>query len=232
VLSNLGIHAYYEGRWDEAIALYRESHDVKERAGHVIGAVIQVNNEAEVLSDQGHLEEATQLLEEYLRVSRAAGWAFGIGTALSNLARAAARGGRFEEAHRFFDEALEVFQELSSERFIVEANARRAECLVFEGRYQEALDVANESRQAAAKSPVGGVEALIERSIGYALQEARPHFEESVRIARELKVQYEVALTLHAMVATRYPSDDDLAAESFEILERLGVVSLPTVPLP
>jgi hypothetical protein len=34
------------------------------------------------------------------------------------------------------------------------------------------------------------------------------------------------------MVATRYPSEDDLAAESDEILERLGVVSLPTVPLP
>ena len=33
VLSNLGIHAYYEGRWDESIAFYRESRDVKERAG-------------------------------------------------------------------------------------------------------------------------------------------------------------------------------------------------------
>ena len=53
VLSNLGIHAYYEGRWEESIAFYRESRDVKDRAGHVIGAVIQVNNEAEILSDQG-----------------------------------------------------------------------------------------------------------------------------------------------------------------------------------
>jgi tetratricopeptide (TPR) repeat protein len=173
-----------------------------------------------------------------LRVSRASGWTFGQGAALSNLGRAAARAGRFDSAHALFDQALAVFEELSTERFTVEAKARRAECLVLEGRYHEALDVANECREAAAKSPVGGVEALIERSIGYALHqarkpdEARPHFEESLRIARELKVQYEVGLTLRAMVATRYPSDDDLAAESFEILERLGVVSLPTVPLP
>ena len=116
--------------------------------------------------------------------------------------------------------------------------ARRAECLVFEGRYREALEVANECRESAAKSPVGGIEALIERSIGYAYhqarqpEEGRPHFEESLRIARELKVQYEVALTLRAMVATRFPDPDGLAAESDEILERLGVVSVPSVPLP
>jgi class 3 adenylate cyclase/tetratricopeptide (TPR) repeat protein len=238
VLSNLGIHAYYEGRWEEAVSFYRESRAVKERAGHVVGAVIQVNNEAEILSDQGYVEESIPLFEEMLRVSRASGWSFGEGAALSNLARAAARAGRFEEAHPLFDQALAVFEELSAERFKVEAMARRAECLVFEGRYREALDVASECRVAAAKSPVGGVEALIERSIGYALHQARqpeqgkPHFEESLRLARDLKVEYEVALTLRAMAATRYPMSDDLARESDEILGRLGVVSLPNVPLP
>jgi class 3 adenylate cyclase/tetratricopeptide (TPR) repeat protein len=238
VLSNLGIHAYYEGRWNESISFYRESRDVKERAGDVVGAVIQVNNEAEILSDQGRVDEAMPLFEEMLRVSRASGWAFGLGAALSNLARAAARNGRFEKAHALFDEAFAVFEKLSAERFGVEAKARRAECLVLEGRYQEALEVAADCRDAAAKSPVGGVEALIERSIGYALHqarrpdEARSHFEESLRIARELNVQYEVALTLRAMADTGYLANEAFAAESDQILERLGVVSLPSVPLP
>ena len=98
--------------------------------------------------------------------------------------------------------------------------------------------MAIECRTAATKSPVGGLEALVERSIGYALhqarrpEEARPHFEESLRIARELKAEYEVALTLRAMAATRYPSDEDLGAQSDAILERLGVVLVPSVPLP
>ena len=238
VLSNLGIHAYYEGRWDESLALYRESREVKERAGDVIGAVIQVNNEAEILSDQGLVEHAKPLFDEMLRVSRASGWAFGVGAALSNLARAEARIGRFDEAHPLFHDALAVFEELSAERFIVEAKARRAECLVFEGRYKEALDVATECRDAAANSPVGGVEALIERSIGFALHQARrpdeavPHFQDSLWIARELKAEYELALTLRAIVATSSGPQDDLAAESDSILERLGVVSLPAVPLP
>ncbi len=197
-----------------------------------------MNNEGEILSDQGRLDEAVPLFEEMLRVSRASTWAFGEGAALSNLGRAAARAGRFDEAHTFFDQALTVFDALSTERFQVEVKARRAECLVFEGRYREALDVAIECRTAATKSPVGGLEALVERSIGYALQqarrpeEARPHFEESLRIARELKAEYEVALTLRAMAATRYPSDEDLGAQSDAILGRLGVVLVPSVPLP
>jgi hypothetical protein len=32
--------------------------------------------------------------------------------------------------------------------------------------------------------------------------------------------------------ATRYPTSDDVAGRANEILERLGVVSLPGVPLP
>jgi class 3 adenylate cyclase/tetratricopeptide (TPR) repeat protein len=238
VLSNLGIHAYYEGRWEESLAYYRESRDAKERSGDVIGAVIQVNNEAEILSDQGLTFDAAPLFEEMLRVSRASGWSFGEAAALSNLARAASRAGSFEKAHEYFDQALAAFEALSSERFIVEAKARRAECFVYEGRYQEALEVATECREAAKRSPVGGVEALIERSIGYAVHQARrpdeakPHFDESLRIARDLKVQYEVALTLRAMAATRQPDADALAAESDEILAQLGVVSLPAVPLP
>ena len=131
-----------------------------------------------------------------------------------------------------------MFDELSAERFAVEAKARQAECFVFEGRYQEALEVATECRDAAAKSPVGGVEALIERSIGYALHQARrpdqarPHFEESLRLARELKAQYELALTLRALAATGHPGADDFAAESEAILAALEVLSIPSVPLP
>ena len=94
-------------------------------------------------------------------------------------------------------------------------------------------------RAAATKSPVGGVEALIERSIGYALhqarrpEEARPHFEESLRIARELKA------AVRGRAHAARDGGDGLSvgprssrAQSDEILERLGVVSLPAVPLP
>ncbi len=238
VLSNLGIHAYYEGRWDESAAYYAESRAAKERSGDVIGGAIQVNNEGEIFSDQGHLEQATASFDVMLRACRAAGWPFGAGAALSNLGRAAARAGRFQEAHAHFDEALALFEELAAERFISETRARRAECFLFEGRHGEALALATEVREAARKSPVGGLEALLERVIGLAHVQARrpgeapPHLEESLRLARELKAEFEVALTLRAMAAVGWEGADGLRLESDAILERLGVVRVPGVPLP
>lgn len=238
VLSNLGIHAYYEGRWDESGRLYAESRAAKERSGDVIGGAIQVNNEGEIFSDQGRLEEAVRAFDTFLRSCRAAGWPFGTGAALSNLGRAAARAGRFEEAHARFGEAIVIFEELAAERFKVEARAREAECLVFEGRHANALAVVAECRDLARKTPVGGLEALIERSHGYALcqsrrrDEALPHFEESLRLAREQKAEFEVALTLRAMASVGWDDADTLRQESDAILERLGVVSVPKVPLP
>ena len=63
MLNNLGVHAYYEGRWDEALDYYRRSRDARQRGGDVTGAAVQTNNEAEILSDQGHLDEAQELFE-------------------------------------------------------------------------------------------------------------------------------------------------------------------------
>ena len=92
--------------------------------------------------------------------------------------------------------------------------------------------------EAAAKSPVGGLEALIERTIGYALcqgrrhDEATPHFEQSLELARRQRAEFEAALTLRAMAAVGWDGADGLREESNAILERLGVVSVPHVPLP
>ncbi len=238
VLNNLGVHAYYEGRWDEALSFYRQSREAKERVGDVIGAAVQMNNEAEILSDQGHYVDATPLLEDWLRASRASGYAFGIGVALSNLGRVAARASRFADAHHQLDQALAQFDLLASERFANETRARIAECLVFEGRHGEAVELGSACREAAARSPVGGLEALIERTIGYALcqarrpAEARPHLEASLRLARDLHAEFEVALTLRAMAAVGWEDGAALRAESDAILERLGVVRVPAVPLP
>jgi class 3 adenylate cyclase/tetratricopeptide (TPR) repeat protein len=238
VLNNLGVHAYYEGRWDEALDYYRRSRAVRERGGDVTGAAVQTNNEAEILSDQGHLERAEELFRQALRSCRAAGYAFGVAVLTSNLGRLAARAGRSEEAHELLDQALAEFEALCSERFIVETNARRAECLVLEGRHREALELAESALSGAERSPVGGLEALLERLVGLALyqgrrpDEARPHFEASLRRARDLGAEYEAALTLRALAETSAPADVSAHEHSRAILDRLGVVSLPQVPLP
>jgi len=237
-LNNLGIHHYTEGRWDEAVACYRASREAKLRAGDPVGAAVQENNVAEVLSDQGRLAEAEPLFRSMVRVCRAA--RFPIGTALGtgNLGRLAARDGRFAEAHALLDEAAAGFAEIDAGRYVNETHARRAECLMLEGRYVEALEVASALVEAARETPFGGLEALVERTIGLALHQARrpdegrPHLHDSLRIARELNAVYEQAQTLGALADTKAPDADTHRAQSAEILDRLGVVKLPKVPLP
>jgi hypothetical protein len=81
------------------------------------------------------------------------------------------------------------------------------------------------------------LDAMIERLIGYALvqgrrpDEAGAHFGRSLELARGLGADLEIALTLKAMADTSL-AGPEAARESEGILARLGVVSLPRIPLP
>jgi tetratricopeptide (TPR) repeat protein len=156
----------------------------------------------------------------------------------SNLARVAARAGRFSEAHELYTTAIAGFKEIEARRYVTETRVREVECLVFEGRYTEALRDSDALREAARESRFGGLEAFILRQLGLARyqartpDEARPQLLESLEIARDLEAEFEVALTLRAMADTQFEHAERLRMESDAILERLGVVSVPSVPLP
>jgi tetratricopeptide (TPR) repeat protein len=235
LVNNLGIEAYYAGRWDESSELYRRSGELSRRVGDVVNVARAENNEGEILSDQGKLEQAEALFQEAQRVWRAARYPVGTALATSNLGRVAARTSRFDEALELLAEAAAAFEALGSEALRREALARRAECLVLAGRFQEALDIAPTVLEAVEENPLLG--PFLERLNGYALVQARradeagPRFERSLELARELDADYEVALTLEALGRTRL-GDPDTAAASQAIFERLGVVSTPRVPLP
>ena len=59
VLNNLGIEAYYDRRWDEALDLYERSKQARSRIGDVVNAALVANNIGEIQSDQGRLDEAS-----------------------------------------------------------------------------------------------------------------------------------------------------------------------------
>ena len=172
-LNNLGIHHYTRGRWDQSVALYRRSREADGRAGDPLNAAVHANNEAEVRSDQGHLAEAEPLFEEMVRICSAAAFPIGVALGTSNLGRVAARAGRFADAHELYRAATAAFEEIEARRYVTETRARVAECLVFEGRYTEAIDESSMLREAARTSPFGGLEALILRQLGLGLWQAR-----------------------------------------------------------
>jgi class 3 adenylate cyclase/tetratricopeptide (TPR) repeat protein len=228
--NNVGIEAYYDGRWDDALDWYQRSRESASRIGDVVSVARAENNEAEILSDRGQFEEARALFDQALRVWRAADYRLGVALATSNLGRVMARSGQFEEAHRLLEDALARFEELGAEAYVAETQARLAECLVLEGRHKEAF---------AALTPLcepGSPQlAIAERLAGYAVVQSRagfevakPHFERSLEAAETAGAEYEVALTLRAIAETSGVDD----GRATEILGRLGVVSTPSVPLP
>jgi class 3 adenylate cyclase/tetratricopeptide (TPR) repeat protein len=228
--NNIGIEAYYDGRWDDALDWYRRSGESASRVGDVVSAARAQNNEAEILSDRGRLEEARVLFEQALRVWRAADYRLGVALATSNLGRVMARSGQFDDAHRLLEEALAQFEKLGAKDFVGETEGRLAECLVLEGRHRETSEILARLLEEGSQQL-----AIAERLAGYAVvqsragfEEARPHFERSLEAAEAAGAEYEVALTLRAIAETSGVDD----GRATEILGGLGVVSTPSVPLP
>jgi class 3 adenylate cyclase/tetratricopeptide (TPR) repeat protein len=237
VLNNLGIAAYYEGRWEEAVAFYRRSGAASARAGDVVSAAMVRNNEAEILSDQGRLDEARPLFEEALRTFRAARHRGATAICTSSIGRCASRAGSFEEAHELLAEALRDAEAFGAGEIVLDAHARIAECLVFEGRHREAFAAATETlRLAGEGDETRALRALLERLRGLAEaqdrapERSRPHFEESVRLAREAGAELEEALT--CLAAATVGCEIASGCDPDAVLEKLGVVSTARVPLP
>jgi class 3 adenylate cyclase/tetratricopeptide (TPR) repeat protein len=238
LLNNLGLEAFEAYRWDEAVDLYGRAAALSERAGDVTNVARVHVNEADVMAERGLLAEAEQLLRDALRVWRAAGYALAIAITSSNLGRVLARAGRTDEARQLLEDAKASFIELSNTSWAAEATARIAEALVVAGEHREALEAGSaalDEARASGAPPV--LEAMIERLIGYALvqghrlDEAIPHLTKSLEIARGLGAEFEIAFTLKAM-ADAGLADSEARAESDATLARLGVVSLPRIPLP
>lgn len=231
VLVNLGVDAYYEGRWDDALDLYRRSREAYERVGAAVLAASTSNNVGEILSDQGHLEQAKREFQGALGVWQLAGYSIGVGIATSNLGRAAARSGDLDSAALLLAQARTELTRIGADSLAIEAEGREAERLVLVPAPAEALAVASGAR-ARADQPVQ--RAFLDRTIGWALAqqgqvaEAVAKLEESLEAAVSSGTRYEEALTRLALA--RITSADDEAASA--ILASLGVVAVPSPPLP
>jgi class 3 adenylate cyclase/tetratricopeptide (TPR) repeat protein len=238
VLNNMAMHAFYVSEWETAIEYYGRAEEMARRSGEVIGTGIAALNHGELRLNQGRLEEAHQLLESALRTFRAAKYPIGEALTLVYLGHLASEQGRFEDASVLFDTAVELLTTIGSKSNVVEAEARRAQAYVLEGRHEDAAALAQQCLDLEQETgEVGARTALLERLLAVAAvqgrrrEDAPAHFDESLRIGREYRADYEVGRTLQAKVLTGFASDEELA-EAETIMERLGVVSLPEVPLP
>ena len=171
-LNNLGVGAYYDGEWEEALDYYAWFRSACERAGDMVQQATAANNIAEILSDQGFTADAEQLLRSARSLWRSYHYAVGIALAESNLGRVAARSGRLDEAVDRYTTARAGFAAIGAESFVLETDARLAERHVLAHDPHAALAVAARSRRPSARAdPL--VRAFIARVVGVCPSPAR-----------------------------------------------------------
>jgi class 3 adenylate cyclase/tetratricopeptide (TPR) repeat protein len=240
-LNNLGVGAYYEGRWQAALDFYRRSRDARRACGDAVQLGEASNNIAEILSDQGHLDSAAELLRDALRLWRGARFPIGTGLATSNLGRVRLRLGDLDAAGELFASAREVLTGIGARRLALETDAREAERLVALSAPVEALSVVELAQVQAGQ--LGGIPvlaAMLDRVAGYAylqlgdLEAAEERLRTSTRTAREARASFELALSLTALARVHRLTGTDPTPEAEEAavhLQRLGVVALTAFPL-
>ena len=238
VLNMLGMFAYFRGEWDEALELYKRAQATVHRTGNAVMDAIYVSNIGEIALDQGRLDEAQRHFEKASRVVRAARYRAGKAYVNINLARLAARQGRYDDALRIFEESIAESSDVGAHEKLLEALARKAECLMLSGDAVAALSVAEDALVQARS--LGGVPAqipLLQRIRGVALARtgdrdtAEEALGQSLQAARERGAEYEVALTSLLLAEVQIDASaadrDALRRAAETTLAKLGVVSTP-----
>jgi len=214
VLNNLGVNAYYHGKWSDALDCYRRSAAVRQRAGDVVGAATEENNIAEILSDQGYFDEARSLLETARSTWRSADYTIGVAQTVLNLGRLAARSGESDRARDLLQEALALFQGIGSAAYAAETEIRMAELDLFDGRVDQAAAHARDLLDRIASLDGSDLLGLWVRrllGVGCALSKdpegALAHLDQAIEQARALHADYDEALSLAARAVVRWERD-------------------------
>jgi class 3 adenylate cyclase/tetratricopeptide (TPR) repeat protein len=226
VLNNLGMFAYFEGRWDDAIELYRQAGDCSQRAGRPSDTAYTDCNIGEILSDQGRLRDASSHLEQAKRIWTATGDQHSVAFASALLGRLAVRDGRWREGYDLLENARTVLRGSGIGPLADFVQALLAEAEAFGGDPSRALSIIEGLELSGPHRP------LIGRLTGIALarqgktEASREELTNALVVSRRQGADYDVAATIEALAALG-PVEDELVTERDAILARLKIERLP-----
>lgn len=235
VLNNLGIDAYYDGRWSEAIDLYSRSHQASERAGDLLMQGTQDNNLAEIYSDQGLVDHAEELFRRAESIWRPVHFEAGVALVLSNLGRLEVRRGRLGDGIPLLEQALSRFSEMGADAYVAETRMRLVEAEL-QRDPQRALDMLDSLIDDLGEEGTGRtLRAGLLRLRGHALallenmDQARFAFEQALETATDDGLPFEAGLAARAL---GHLGDEEKEAEGERILQELGATEAVLLPLP
>ena len=227
VLNNLGMIAYFDGRWDEAIELYHRAGEASERAGVPADVAYTDCNVGEILSDQGRLDEAAAHLRRARRVWLATGELPSVAFVDMLLARLAVRRGGSHAGAAQLTAAADQLRRFGVDAYAEFGHALIAEAEAFTGDPSRALKLAREAIKQADQ-----YRSLVERASGIALARLGRHdaaadqLAHALQAARERRAHYEIAATIDVLDAIDR-ANDSLRRERDAILARLKIDRLP-----
>jgi tetratricopeptide (TPR) repeat protein len=240
-LNNLGAFAYFQGRWHDALDLYRRATATFDKIGDVVDAGLGTSNQAEIFTHQGRLDEAEALLQQTISLWRSMSFPLGLAMANRHLGRVRLRQDRLDEALDLFADAHAVFAGYGLSGKVIEVDAWVAECLLRRGELDRAVELVEDALR--REHAGGGTEMapMLHRLAGYAaaaqgrLVDAWAALDLSLHVARGRGASYDVALALEGMSVvaelggpTLEEGHDD---ERRALLDQLGVRVAPAPPL-
>lgn len=186
-----------------------------------------------MLADQGHLSDAQPVLEEALETFRAAGSASALADYTRTLGRLAARQGDPElsrhllaTARGIYESDGELLQVMLTDAFLAESLLRADEAEMAADLARRVLtNVSNDPGRHLVAPLAQRVLAAALRSMGMDLTQARHALEESIELARQHDLRYELALSLQA-VGDLWPAElsEAEASERDDLFRELGII--------
>jgi len=231
---NLGVQAYADGRWDEAVDLYVRAQEDCLRAGDRPNAAIAKANLGELLVSRGELDEAERLLADARRVLRSSGYLPFALFAETQLARIALVRGQVDSALQALTTIVEQAERNAYAASALESALYFAQAATAAGRPSQGLGVLDEAaRQAGDEAvlysvPIGRVRGAALVSLGRRA-DAATCLDETLAGARQQSLLHEQLLTLReqfslARALGSEPSPEDLR-EAARLAQILGVSS-------
>jgi tetratricopeptide (TPR) repeat protein len=227
VLNNLGMFAYYDGLWEDAVALYRRAGAASDRAGRPGDVAFTDCNIGEIRSDQGAYDEAETHLERARRIWSATGDKPSVAYASLLLARVHARRGQYDAAMPKMREAMEDLRRYRLSAYATFAETLIAETEAFIGDPETALSMVSEhlSETPASAPTLGRIRGIALARMGRT-RAAREELLQALSAARLQSADYDTAATIDALEALGH-ADVGLLSEREDILGQLRVIRLP-----
>lgn len=230
--NNLGVLAYFDGRWDDALTYYERGRDGAERVGNIVDVGFAEANIGELLVNQRRLDEADIRLVDAVRVLRSTGELSMAIFAEIQLARVAKDRGDLDRAEAALHEIVLESEKSGFTANVLEAGLLLVDCSIQRG--EGAAAIGQLDRVVADAGEEAAMFTLTEMRLRASalgrtgrMDEARAILDDSLAVARDLGQRYDEALLLVTKATVVRPTDPTAARsssiEAEQLMKALGI---------